>query len=169
MIALRLLHVGSGILWAGGTVLLNRFVGPAWRELGPAGTPFVHAMLERRRMWVYLQVVAALTVIFGSYLYWIDSNGDPVHYLVGGGMGTGLGIAGILAWVAFTVGSLVVLPSMRAVARIGRRIGELGGPPPADLLAELATAQTRLRVGGRFDLYLLGVVIACMATARYWP
>jgi hypothetical protein len=169
MVALRLLHVGGGILWAGATVLLNRFVAPTWRAQGPAATPFMAEILERRRMWIYLQGAATVTVLAGSWLYWIDSNGDPVGYLAGGGMGTGLGVAGILAWVAFSIGTTVVLPSMRRVVRIAGDIGVLGGPPPPDLLARLATSRARLRAGGLIDLGLLSVVVVCMATARYWP
>ncbi len=168
IIVLRLLHVASGILWAGGAVITARFLEPTAEELGAAAGPFMTEVMEKRRMGIYFQAVGGLTVVFGSVLYWIDSHGDPIRYLTGGGMGLGLGIAGILAWIAFLIGSVYVGPNAMRMSKIQKQLRDIQGPPPAELVAGLEKAQGALKRAGEIDFALLVIVIVCMATARYW-
>lgn len=164
VIALRLVHIGSAILWAGGSVFIERFVQPTATELGGGGQAFM-AGLMRRRIAVYFPIVSGLTVLAGSILYWIDSNGAPIAYLTGGGPGTVFGIGGIAAWIGFLVGSVGVGPNAVKMTRASAAIAASG--PTPELEAQVAAAGAALHRAGQIGLAMLGIAIVCMASARY--
>ena len=164
IIALRLVHIGCAILWAGGSIFLDRFFQPAVDEVGPSGEPFVAALM-RRGLAAYFPIVAGLTVLAGTALYWVDSGGNMVGWLVGGGPGTVFGIGGIAAWVGFIVGGIGVAPNAASLARARAAIAA-DGPTP-ELEAQVASATVGLHRAGRVGLAALTIAIVCMAVARY--
>jgi hypothetical protein len=168
MLVLRLLHVGGGILWAGGAVLTTRFVVPTALELGASGAPFMAGLIEKRKLTVYMQIVAGTTVIAGTILYWIAADGDIIGWLTGGGRGTVLGIGAIAAWLAFLEGILQTGPAAKKLGALGAEAAAAGGPPSDDLKARMGKAQATMRRSGTITFYLLLVAIATMATARYF-
>lgn len=163
VIVLRVVHIGSAILWAGGSMVIERFVQPTADELGGVARPFV-AGLNRRRMALYFPVVATLTVVAGAALYWIDAGHDPLAYLTAGGSGTVFGIGGIAGLLAFLAGPLALVHA----ARLGRATDAIArsGPTP-ELEARAAAARAGVRRAGRIGLVLLLLAAGCMAIARY--
>jgi hypothetical protein len=168
LIGLRLLHVGGGILWAGGAVVTTRFIVPTALELGPKGGPFMSGLMQQRKLSVYLQVVAGITVVAGSILYWIDADGDIIGWLTGGGRGTVLGIGAIAAWAAFFIAVFLAAPAAGRLGALGAEAAASENPPSDDLRARLAKTQTDIRRWAAVTFYVLLVAIACMATARYF-
>ena len=164
IIALRILHVGSAILWVGGSFFIERFFQPAADELGPSGVPFVSAVL-RRRMPAYFTIVAALTVLAGSALYWIDAGGNVIGYLTGGGPGTVFGIGGIAAWISFIIGGALIGPNSAKMAKASEAIAKTGSTP--ELLAQVAAAAAAIKRAGQVSIVGLTVAILAMAIARY--
>jgi uncharacterized membrane protein len=165
IIVLRILHVGSAILWVGGSFFIERFFQPAADELGPSGVPFVSAVL-RRGMPQYFTIAAAVTVLAGSALYWIDSGGNVVGYLTGGGTGTVFGIGGIAAWISFIVGGALIGPNAAKLAKASEAIATTGSTP--DLVAQVAAAGAAIKRAGQVSIVGLTVAILAMATARYF-
>ncbi len=49
-ILLRLVHIGSGVLWVGGSVLFFLFIEPTGSELGPDAEKFMQGLIVKRRM-----------------------------------------------------------------------------------------------------------------------
>ena len=164
IIALRLVHVGSAILWAGGSVFVERFLNPTVEELGPAAGPFMGG-LAKRRITIYFPIVAGLTVLAGSWLYWIDSGGNVVGYLTGGGPGTVFGIGGIAAWIGFIAGAIGVGPNLNRIAKAQAAMAASG--PTPELQAQMAAAREGLHLAGRIGLLMIAIAIVCMASARY--
>ena len=164
IIALRLVHISSAIMWAGGSIFLDRFFQPAADELGPASEPFVAALM-RRGLAVYFPAVAGLTVLAGTALYWIDSGGNMVGWLTGGGSGTVYGIGGIAAWIGFIVGGIGVAPNAGKLARARAAIAA-DGPTP-ELEGQVASATAALHRAGQVGLAAFAIAIVCMAVARY--
>jgi uncharacterized membrane protein len=164
LILLRIVHIGSAILWAGGSVFIERFVQPTANALGPAGEQFMTGMV-RRRMAVYFPIVAGLTVLAGSVLYWHDASGDVIGYLTGGGPGTVFGIGGIAAWIGFIVGAIGIGPNANKLARAGAEMARTG--PTPDLEAEANTARAAIHRAGQIGLVMLAIAIVTMASARY--
>ena len=168
IIALRLLHVGGGILWAGGAVLITRFLTPVALELGPVAAPFMAKLTQAKKLTEYMTTAAATTVVAGSIMYWIDANGDPIKYFTTFGMGTGLGIGAIAAWIAFFEGMLLTGPTVKKLGALGAQAAAAGGPPSAELGAEIGKTQARLRQSAVTTFVLIVIAIVCMSTARYW-
>lgn len=164
VIALRIIHIGSAILWAGGSVFIERFVQPTADELGPRAEPFMTGMI-RRRMAVYFPLVSGLTVVAGGILYWIDSGGDPLAYLTGGGQGTVFGLGGIAGLLAFIVGTVGVGPNAMKLGKAGEAMARSG--PTPELEAVAAAARANLHRAGQIGLVLLVLAILFMASARY--
>ena len=164
IIVLRLIHVGSAIMWAGGSIFIERFVEPTSNELGKASAPFYAGMMKRG-LTVYFPIVALLTVLAGSILYWIDANGNVIGYLTGGGAGTAFGIGGIAAWLGFLVGGAMIGPNASKLAKANAAMAESGETP--ELLAQVAAASKAIHTAGRFGLVMLAIAIVTMATARY--
>jgi uncharacterized membrane protein len=165
IIALRIIHIGSAILWAGGSVFIERFVQPTAEELGSNGEQFMSAMVRRRKAVVYFPVVAGLTVVAGGILYWIDSAGNPLAYLTGGGQGTGFGIGGIAGFLAFLAGTVGVGPNVAKLTKATEAMATSGSTP--ELEAAEAAARANLHRAGRIGLVLLTIAILSMASARY--
>ena len=164
IMALRLVHIGSAIMWAGGSIFLDRFFQPAAEELGPAGEPFVAALM-RRGLAIYFPIVAGLTVLAGTTLYWIDSGGNMIGWLTGGGPGTVFGIGGIAAWIGFISGGIGVAPNAGKLSRARAEIAVHG--TSAELEAQVASATAGLHRAGQIGLAAFAIAIACMAVARY--
>src|SRR5689334_4432622 len=67
-IVLRLLHILAGVCWVGGVVLVAAFLAPTFREL-PDGGRFAQHIVVRRKLPVYMNIMAATTVLSGLILY----------------------------------------------------------------------------------------------------
>lgn len=165
IILLRILHIGSAVLWVGGSFFIERFFQPAADELGPGGVPFVSAVLKRG-MPLYFTIAAAMTVLAGSWLYWIDSGGNVIGYLTGGGPGTVFGIGGIAAWISFIIGGALIGPNSAKLAKASQAMATTGQTP--ELLAEVAAAAAAIKRAGQVSIVGLTVAILAMATARYF-
>jgi uncharacterized membrane protein len=165
-VALRIVHIVSGILWAGGAALFFFYVEPTINKLGPDAEKFVDEVINRRKAPIYFAVVSTLTVLGGVLMYWKDSAGLSNAWMsTTPGLVFGFGgLSAILAWIG---GNLLITPAVKAVAAVGGEMKAAGGPPSAELIGRMHAAQERLRRIGLVDLVLIFVAILCMATARY--
>jgi uncharacterized membrane protein len=166
MVILRLAHIGSGVLWAGGAIFLTWFIEPTAAALGPKAGPFMGA-LTARKVGVYFSIVATLAVLAGTTMYWIDSNGDPIGFFTTSPFGLALGIGGILAWIAWVIGFTTVRTLTDRMGRASAQAATSDGPPPPEVLAEIQAVQARLHRAGLIDLWLILGAIVLMSTARY--
>jgi uncharacterized membrane protein len=165
-ILLRLVHVGSGILWVGGSVVFFLFVEPTASELGPDAEKFMQRMIVKRRLPIYFLVLSSLTVIAGLVLYWMDSDGLRAVW-IGTSLGLALTVGGIAALIAFVGGNALIKPNIDRIAAIAASIKAGGGPPSQAQLGELQAVQRRLRTIGLVDTVLLAVAVVAMVSARY--
>lgn len=166
MVALRLLHIISGILWAGGAALFFFYVEPTINKLGPDAEKFVDEVINRRKAPIYFALFSTLTVLGGVLMYWKDSNGLSSDWMTST-TGIVFGLGGICAIAAWLGGNLFITPAVKAVAAVGGEMKAAGGPPTAELIARMHAAQERLRRIGLVDLVLIFAAMAGMASARY--
>ncbi|MCL4801793.1 MAG: hypothetical protein KJ025_19540 [Burkholderiales bacterium] len=164
-IALRLLHVGSGVFWAGAALMLVAFVEPTVRRMGPEGGRFMQRLMGDSRFPAVMGLAGTLTVLSGLALYWSVSGGAASGWLRSGHglaitLGSGAGI------VAFLVGMLVNKPAAARLAALARELAA-DGTPPEGVPATAARLQQRLRRGGLHATLLLVVSVAAMASARF--
>lgn len=166
-IVLRLVHVVAGVLWVGGAVFVFRHVEPTAKELGPRAEPFMTSLFETRKIAIYFTILSALTVLAGTWLFWIDSAGDPIGWITRDATGMAFGIGGLAAWVAFILGLVAVKPAAEELGAAGAAMRDAGGPPGPELVARMEAAQGRMSTLGKVDFVLLGIAVVMMAIARY--
>jgi uncharacterized membrane protein len=166
LLVLRLIHILTGIMWVGSGIYTTFFLVPALAST-PAVMGQVVAGLQRRKVFVVLPIVAALTILSGFRLLWIDSTGFASSYFATG-TGKTFAIGGVAAIIAYVLAYRVGLPAM---ARAGAIAASLGASTDAAERARLTPELDRLRRRGTIATTLavvFGILAAStMAIARY--
>ena len=166
LIGLRILHIGSGVLWVGGAALFFFYVEPTLTKLGSNAEPFVDELVNKRKMPMYFAVLATITVLGGVIMYWRDSNGLSGTWMTSA-TGIAFGLGGLCAIGAWLMGIVALTPAVERVGALGSELKAVAGPPPAELLARMRAAQARVRRIGGIDLVLVLLAVLGMAIARY--
>jgi hypothetical protein len=166
MVAFRILHIGSAIIWAGGAALFFFYIEPTINSLGPDGEKVIGELVGKRKVPIYFLAASTLTVLGGLILYWRDSGGLQVSWIT---TSTGLAftigaLAGIAGWAG---GNLLIPRALGVVGAIGGEIKAAGGPPSDEQMSRMHAAQERLRTIGLVDLVLIGIAAVGMASARF--
>ena len=168
IIVLRLVHIVGGMVWVGGAVFNVAFLAPTLRGVGPGAAP-VMAGLRQRGLFVFLPVVAILTILSGVRLMAIVSAGFEASWF-NSARGATYAWSGLIAIVAFILGITTTRP-------LGNRMGKLGAElarasdeqTRAALGAQLAAAQKWMALTGFTLTLLLLLSAAGMSIARYIP
>jgi len=161
--ALRVLHIGSAILWAGGAALFFFYIEPTINKLGPDAEKFVDELINKRKAPIYFAATSTVAVLAGLALYYRQAGGFQLWTTTPGLIYTVGAIAAIIAWIG---GNLLITPAGKNVGAIGQEMKNAGGPPSADLMGRMHAAQERLRTIGKWDLVLIGIAILGMESAR---
>jgi uncharacterized membrane protein len=166
LLVLRLVHILSGIMWVGSGMYTSFFLIPALSST-PAVMGQVMAGLQRRRLLPVLQIVAALTILSGLRLLWIDSGGFAASYF-DSGTGRTFGISAGAAIIAAVLSFGVAQPALR---RAGAIAASLAASADAGERERLTAQLDRLRRSGTVASALavgFGLLAASgMAIARY--
>jgi uncharacterized membrane protein len=167
ILVLRLVHIGAGAFWVGAVFTFFLFVQPAAVAVGPEATKFTYQLLHHRRLSAVILAAAVTTVLAGTWLLVITSNGlDPGLLLDVSRLGYTVG--GVAAILTLGIGGLYVYPRTNVVERtIGRILAE-GRPPTPEEQQTLARVGGEARRAGWLVIAGLTVAVAAMATARFW-
>jgi hypothetical protein len=166
LILLRLIHILSGVFWAGTAMFNAAFLIPAVRALGPAGGPVMQEIAGKRKLPVYFLVAGLLTVLSGFGLYWHDSQGFTNGFMRSRG-GMTFGIGAVLALVAVFLGIFVVTPAAMRAGKLGAAIAAGGKPPTPEQAAEMQQLQATLGKMALVAAGLLTLTTIAMAVGRY--
>lgn len=166
LIVLRVVHLGSAMIWFGGVIIGSFFLFPAARAMGPAGQPFMDQLMNRRWMGVFFPIVAALTVLSGAALYWRDSNGLQLAWITSPS-GLAFTIGGLAAIAAFVSEPLLVGPSVAETTAVRNELTATGGVPSEVQRQRLERADRRMRLANRIGLPLILIAGLTMAIGRY--
>ena len=166
IILLRIIHIGSAILWFGGAVFYSAFVGPAVGRMGPQGSRFFGLLVRQGKAVVFFVVVSTTTVIAGGFLYWRDSGGfDPDWMRSDFGTGLTVGaVAGLISWLLVL---LVLAPTSYKLTSLGERVTASGGSPSGEEIGALETLRARLNRFALVNIASLTIATVAMASARY--
>lgn len=164
-LTLRVLHIVTGVFWAGAVFYLISFLAPAFREVGPDGAK-VFAALRRRRMFTWVPVIASVTVVSGLLLYGFRMGSGTEWARTREAMWLGLGaVTGIVALIIGVLGMRG--PTLRA-DDLSREAGPMAPGPDRDArMAEAQKLRGRALIAGRATATLLLVTVIAMAIARY--
>jgi putative copper export protein len=163
---LRLVHILSGVYWAGTMFFFVTFLEPSLRSLGPDGGKVMVRFFERGYLKL-LPIVAVLTMLSGLWLIWILSSGFSAEYM-GSTIGMALSTGGTLAIIAFIVGMTVMRPAAAHIWVLARRVAEEKDDAARNgLMAEMGRLRSRSVLGARIVFALLIGAVGLMAIARY--
>ena len=166
LLVLRLIHILSAIMWVGSTMYTSFFLVPALSS-SPAVMGQVLAGLQRRRSLLVLQIVAALTILSGLRLLWIDSAGFAAGYFESG-TGRMFGISAGAAILAAVLSFGVAQPAMaRAGALAASLAGSANGGERERLTSELNGLRRRGTVASTVAVAFGLLAASGMAIARY--
>lgn len=166
LIFFRIVHVGSAMIWFGGAIVSSFFLQPTVAALGTAGQPFMDHLMNRRKMGVMFPIVAALTILSGTVLYWRDSGGLQLIWITSP---TGLAytVGGLAAIIAFVGGAMLIGPGIAVQTAVRGELAAGDGVPTPAQRERLDRADARLKLANRVDLPLLILAGLTMAVARY--
>ena len=131
---LRLIHIASGIMWAGSAITVGWFLIPAIREAGPQGGAVMRGIVARRLPQVAL-ASGVLTVLAGLRLYWLRFSMAWVWTLEG----MALSFALLVGLSALTLGIFVQRPTAVRLAALSA-----AGGPPTDEMKRLSDRLGRI-------------------------
>jgi len=166
LILLRIVHVGSAMVWFGGAIIGGFFLSPTASALGDSAQPFMDHLMRRRRMGLVFPIVGALTVLAGAILYWRDSGGLQPAWIASP-TGLAFTVGGGAAIASFALGFVLVAPGVAEQTAVRNELAVGGGPPSAGQLDRLAHADRLMRLATRVDLPLILLAGLMMSTARY--
>jgi uncharacterized membrane protein len=160
----RLVHIVAGILWVGGALLIFLYLEPAATKLGPAAEAFMTEVFTNRKLPIYFALASTTTVIAGAVLYLRGAGGLAIW---GGTTGTVLTLGALSATVAWIGGNALIPRNFLRLQALAAEAKAAGGPPSADLQAQIHAVQERLRMIGVADSVLLVFAVLAMESAKY--
>ena len=162
MLILRSIHIVAEIIWGGGALIMEFFIGRTILATGEAGQKFAQHLMNRVRMHRFMTAAALSTVLAGTLLYWIDSDGFTSAW-VQSGSGIGFGIGAVFGLIAFVSGAIFGGNNAK-LAQIGAQIQ---GKPTELQLAEIQSVQKRIQISSPIHVVCMILAMLFMATARY--
>jgi hypothetical protein len=166
LLALRLIHILSGIFWIGGGLYTFFFLGPALAST-PAVMGQVMAALQKRRIFTAQQIAAALVVLSGLRLLMIDSAGFSGSYFATG-PGRTFAVAGAFAILAGIFNFGVARPTMERAVAVGAALAAPADPSEkARLTQQLDRLRKRAATAGMLAVTSGILAASGMAVARY--
>ena len=166
MIIFRLIHIFSAIVWLGSSLFLLAFVQPAAAAIGAEGQRFMQSLMTNTRLMLVLPLSSLLTVIAGLALFYRVSDHFNSDWM-GSTPGIVLSIGSAAGLAAFLHSGAILSRLTRQTGALGREIGQQGGPPTPEQLAQMRSLQRRSRTNGIVSIGLMIVAIVGMVSARY--
>ena len=165
-IVLRLLHIITGVFWAGAVFFAVSFLFGSIRDAGPAGNAVARQLIGVRQYPKKIFVIALIAVLSGFALYSQNiSISDGAFARSRAGMVYGLG--GVASMLTLVLGMIVMTPTSTKMGKLGAAIQAGGGTPTPEQAAELARLQGKMTMGSRIAATLLLFTVVTMAIARY--
>jgi uncharacterized membrane protein len=160
---LRIIHIGAGIFWVGGSLMMMFFVGPTVGATGEAGQKFLIHLMNNRKISARISAAAGSSVLAGAILYWIDSQGFTSAWMRSGA-GTGFTIGAVFAIVGFVFGILVGRTN-KAMAQLGM---QMAGKPLPEQTAQMQAIRKQQATYSTLSAIGLILAVIFMAIARYF-
>lgn len=162
ILVLRAIHILGGVIWAGGTIAVAFFAGPAASASGTYSTARLKAMRSsQKRTAIWTGVSALLAILAGLGLF------GELHM---GAQGPGemvLGIGALIAILSFPAGAIIGASSRRKISKMLEQLISENREPRPDEAVEITRARTRVVLAARVTAGFLIVAVLCMAIWRY--
>ncbi len=162
VVFLRLVHIMGAIIWGGGALLMEFFIGRTIRATGETGQKFVQHLMNKVRMHNFMTGAAISTILAGMALYWMDSNGFSSAW-TRSGPGITFGVGAVLGLIAFVSGAIFGASNAK-LAQVGAYIQ---GKPTDEQLEQVQSIQARIRTVAPIHVFSMLAAMLLMAIARY--
>ena len=162
MLGLRIVHIGAGIFWGGGALMMNFFFGPTVKATNQVGQQFAGHLMLKTKFVTVMTIMAILTVLAGASLYWLDSGGFTSAWIKSN-TGIGFAIGGLFGFVAFIAGVIF--------GQLNKKLAILGsqvqGKPMPEQMTEIQSLQKRIAAATKFHVSSIILAILLMSASRY--
>lgn len=165
ILILRLLHIGTGVFWAGSLIYLAAFISPAVNAMGQEGGKFMQQLSRTNKLPVWMTAISFLNILTGVRLLWINIERGGTAWLTGH-EGASFALGGLLGLGAFMIGMMVNRPAVSRMAEIGEAVAKAGGPPTPEQAQQLAFLRAKMQKGIRLVAWHLGATVVLMSAAR---
>ena len=160
-VVLRSIHILGGVFWAGTVFFLLACVGPAVAQ-SPDGARFMQRLAPR--LPPAIGISAALTMLSGIAMYWGDSGGFRVAWILSP-TGLTFTIGAVAAIASAIIGGAVLRPAGIEMQTLDAAVS--GGTASGDQAALFAAVRRRMATGSGITALLLVIAVVAMASARY--
>ncbi len=163
LLVLRLVHVVAAIVWGGGALVMEFFIGRSIAGTGESGQKFAQHLMNTVKMHKFMIFAAVSTVVAGGLLYWHDSQ-DSLQGGCDSNSGIGFGIGSFFGLIAFIFGAIFGASNAK-LAEVGAQIQ---GKPTDDQLSQIQAIQKRIKTVSPIHICSMLIAMIFMATARYF-
>jgi hypothetical protein len=167
VIVLLMLHICTGVFWAGATIYLAAFIAPAVKASGAEGTKFMQQLAKTNKLPVVMTLFATVNVICGILLLWKLSDGFQNHDWMVSRRGMILSMGGGLAIIAYLEGLLITRPTVLKVNKLGQAIAAAGGPPSPEQMQQLMAYRKKIFTANNVVAVLLAIAVIAMSVVKY--
>jgi uncharacterized membrane protein len=165
MIAMRIIHIFSGVFWVGTSFFMISFVTPSVIATGAEGQKFMQQLAFRTRFTTAMLGVAVLSVLSGLVMYW-----QIFEFRVNAlstGYGLLLTLGAIAAFIAFLTGYFMQNRTTAKMKALFESITASGGPPSPEQQAEMRSLSAAVTRGGQVTSVFLALALLGMSIAQY--
>lgn len=158
---LRIIHIGAGVFWVGGTLIMTFFVAPTVGATGESGQKFVMHLMNNLKFSNRMSAAAGSTILAGLILYGLDARAGTAW--LRSNFAIGLGIGAGFALIGFIFGILLGRTT-KAMAQLG---AQMQGKPSPEQLGQMQALQKRQATVSMIAVWSLVLAVTFMAIARY--
>ncbi|MDH4188046.1 MAG: hypothetical protein OEV08_13725, partial [Nitrospira sp.] len=140
LLVLRLVHVVAGVIWGGGALVMEFFIGRSIAGTGEAGQKFTQYLMGKMQFHKFMTAMAVSTVVAGGLLYWHDSDGFASAWKFSGA-GLGFGVGAVFGLIAFITGAIFGSSN----AKLGQVSAQIQGKPTDEQLTQINALQKQIK------------------------
>jgi len=165
MIAMRIIHIFTGVFWVGVSFFNIVFLQPVVQSTGGEGQKVMQHLTTKTRFTATIYTAATLNLLAGLIMYWRLYGFRPSVLKTSNGLVLTIGaVAGIVAWIIAIFFIRRIIGRMQAT---GKAIQEQGGPPTPEQVAVLQASSGQLVKLGQWGLLFMVIALTGMSIARY--
>jgi uncharacterized membrane protein len=162
IIVLRIIHIGAGIFWVGGSLTMTFFIAPTIGATAESGQKFIAHLMKNLKFSQRMAAASGSSILAGVLLFWIDSDGFTSAW-TNSGPGIGFSIGAAFAVIGFIFGMLVGRTA-GAMAQLG---AQTQGKPSPEQLTQLQALGKQQATYSKIGAAALILAVIFMSIARY--
>jgi uncharacterized membrane protein len=166
MISMRIIHIFTGVFWAGTSFFMLSFVTPTVIATGQEGQKFMQQLAFRTRFTTAMLAVAILSVLSGLVMYWEIFEFRLAA--LSSGYGLMLTLGAITGFIGFLTGYFMQNRTTNKMKLLSNAIAASGGPPAPEQQAEMKSLSGTVTKGSQVTTVFLALALLGMSVAQYF-